>query len=391
MGDREAYVLAAKRTPVGKAGGRLRRVPPEVLAAVAVRAALEQAGVGGDRVDEVILGNAVGPGGNLARLALLEAGLPVHVPGLTVDRQCAAGLEAVRLAAALVRAGAGTCYVAGGVESTSQEPDRILPDGTRLRRARFAPDRLGDPDMGEAAEALARRYGISRADQDAWAAESRARARAAVRAGVFEAEIAPVPLPAGPDGVQWVAQDELPRRDLPLDRLAALPPAFVDGGTVTAGNACRHNDGAAALVIASEAVCRRAAEAGATGDGPRPLGRIVDAVAVGVRPDLPGAGAGAALRALAARTGVDLGHVDLFEISEPFAAVVLACMRELGLPPGKVNVWGGALALGHPYGATGAILLVRLLYGLRRLGGRYGAVAVASAGGLGAAMLVERV
>ncbi|HEY8449918.1 MAG TPA: thiolase family protein, partial [Bacillota bacterium] len=304
----DVWILAAKRTPIGKAHGQFRNVSPEALAAAAIRGALQQAGVPAEAVDEVILGNAVGPGGNLARVALLAAGLPASVPGLTVDRQCGGGLEAVRLAAALIRSGAGRCYVAGGVESTSQEPLRISAEGVPLKRARFAPDDLGDPDMGEAAETLAERLGISREAQDRWAHRSQTRTLAAIADGLFASELVPVPVP-GPTGKPFVDRDETLRRPLPLERLRRLPPAFREYGTITAGNACRRNDGAAALVLASGAMLPGLASA----TGLRTLARLLDVAVVGVPPELPGLATAAAVQALLERTGLGRDDIDLYE------------------------------------------------------------------------------
>lgn len=372
-------ILAAKRTPVGKARGQFRHVPPEWLAAAAIRGALAQAGLEPGAVDEVVLGNAVGAG-NLARLAALEAGLPLRVPGVTVDRQCAGGLEAVRLAMALIRGGLCGLCVAGGVESASQEPLRLAPDGRPLQRARFSPEHVGDPDMGPAAEELAARYGVDREAQDLWAHRSHARLREAADRGLLAEEIAPVEAPAGGARARPIARDELPRRPPDLALLRRLKPAFRTDGTVTAGNASRRHDGAAVLVLAGSP----------HGRGARPLGRLRDVVVTAGDPNLPGEAMILAVRELLRRWSLRAEQVDLYELNEPFAAVVLACIRALDLDPERVNVWGGALALGHPYAASGAILLVRLLYGLHRRGGRLGVAALPSAGGIGAAALVER-
>lgn len=389
---RRVFVVAARRTPVARIGGPLRSVPPERLAAVALRAALDDLGAPDRLVDDVLLGNAVGQGGNLARLALLEAGLPLHVPGGTLDRQCGSGLSAILLAASAIRAGEADLVLAGGTESASRAPWKVERPPSLygwepprfLARTPFAPAALGDPEMGEAAEALAERYAISREAQDDFALASHRKFGQAVREGRFSRELAPVPV----DG-ELLAEDEAARaaRDEARlaalrERLARLKPAFREGGSVTAGNSCGVHDGAAVVALASEAAV--------AAHGWRPLGEVRAGATVGVDPRLPGIGPAPALRRCLERARLGLADLELVEINEAFASQVLACVRELSLPVDVLNVSGGALALGHPYGASGAIILVRLLRELERLGLRRGAAAIGMAGGMGAAVLVER-
>ncbi|MCL6637160.1 MAG: thiolase family protein [Alicyclobacillus sp.] len=381
----EVVVVAAKRTAIAKQGGGLREVPPEQLAAVALRAALAAAGVQPAQVEEVVLGNVVGPGGNLARLTALTAGLPLHVPGVTVDAQCGSGLQAVHQAALSIRCGQRRLVAAGGTESVSRAPWRMekpsslysLQPPRIYTRARFAPDWIGDPDMGVAAETVARIYGVSRAEQDAFALRSHRLAVAAQQAGDLALEIAPCPLPDG----RTFDQDEEPRPHTSLEKLARLSPVFVPDGTVTAGNACGINDGAAVVLLAA------ASHAAAL--GLRPVLRLADCELVGVDPNVLGIGPVPAIRQLLQRHGLTWADIDLIEINEAFAAQVLACVRLLELPMERLNVCGGALALGHPYGASGAVLVTRLFYQLPRRGGRWGVAALGVGGGLGIASLWE--
>lgn len=392
VSDREAIVVAARRTPIGRAGRMFRDLPVEALAAPVIRAVLADAGIAGSDVDEVILGNAAGPGGNPARLSALAAGLPFEVPGVTVDRQCGSGLEAIVLAARLIEAGAADVVIAGGVESASTAPWRLERPQTPMgvprayARARFAPAAIGDPEMGVAAETVAREAGIGRERQDAYALNSHRKALAADSAGHFRAEI--VPLTVG-DRTEPIARDECPRPDTSLERLAALPPAFVAGGTVTAGNCCPVNDGAAAVILVS---AKRFAAGGMT----RGL-RFVDAAAAGCDPNRLGLGPVPAVGKLLTRAGLGIDAIDRVEFNEAFAAQVLACLDALGIPEVKVCVDGGAIALGHPFGASGAILVVRLFSQLVREMGttpeppRSGLATLGIGGGMGIAALFERV
>lgn len=376
---RTPVVVAARRTPVGTAGHTLRGHTVVDLAA-AVLAALHEdvrgLGVGGP-VDEVVLGNVRGPGGDPARVAALQAGLGVEVPGVTVDRQCGSGQEAVHAGAAAVLAGAGL-VLAGGAESASTAPTRSWPDGTTYARAPFAPADLGDPDMGPAAEEVATRCGITRERQDAWALRSHRRAAAAAGRGAFADEVVPV------DGVDG---DERVRPGANAAWFARLRPVFAPGGTVTAGNACGVSDGAAVVALVPEAA--RAA-LGVPGLALRGW------VARGTDPRLPGLGPVPAVRTLLERTGVGLDAVAAVEITEAFAAQVLACLDALGLEDGddRVNAQGGAVALGHPWGASGALLVVRLFSRLVRepaAPGTLGLATCAVGGGQGLALLAERV
>ncbi len=353
--ERRPVIIAARRTPVARAGSALADLPTERLLAPVIAAVINDARLNPGRIDDVIVGNAAGGGGNIARLALLEAGLPVEVPGMTVDRQCGAGLEAIVTAARAISAGAGEVYLAGGVESVSRAPWRVekprrpgdLPQF--FTRAKFAPNALGDPDMGVAAENVARLYGVTRERQDAFAFRSHVRAVAAADAGVFRGEI--VPIEAGSGRV--VETDECPRRNTSLAALAELRAAFVPGGTVTAGNSCPLNDGAAMVAVVSEAVARRLDHPAWT--------VFLGAAAGAVDPNVLGIGPVPATRRLLERLPtVRLDKVDLIEFNEAFAAQVLASLDMLGIDEMTVNRDGGAIALGHPFGASGAILVTRL-------------------------------
>ncbi|MBR9842319.1 MAG: thiolase family protein, partial [Rhodobacteraceae bacterium] len=338
--ERQPVIIAARRSPIGRAGGMFRALDIEALAAPVLRAALSDTPFAASEIDDVILGNAAGPGGNIARLSALTAWGDVTIPGLTVDRQCGAGLEAVILACRLVQSGAGDLYIAGGVESQSRKPLRALPGANGpipYERARFSPDVLGDPDMGTAADTVAAHYDVSRARQDAYALRSHARALAAQKAGAFAGEIAPI------DGHDT---DECPRDGLTPERLARLRPAFSPDGTVTVANACPLNDGACALVVTSRARARA--------QGLPYALAFEDAAVAGVDPNLLGIGPVASTRKLLARRpDLSLEALTHLEFNEAFAAQVLASLDALDLPETLPNPQGGAIALGHPFGASG--------------------------------------
>ena len=367
-------IVGALRTPIGTAGHALSEVTAAGLAAP-VLAALARS-VDGLLPSDVVLGNCMGPGGDVARVAALSAGLPVDVPALTVDRQCGSGLAAIDVAAALVRSRPGL-VLAGGAESASTAPWRYWPpvdgqDPVRYARAPFAPAELGDPDMGVTADALAAKYGVSRARQDAYAARSHARAAAAWDAGVFDDEVLPV---------GGLRRDERVRPGMTVERLARLRPAFAEDGTVTAGNSCGVNDGAAVVAVVDAAT-----HAGLDVPGLQ----ILATATAGVDPQLPGLGLVPAVRAALDRAGLTLDEVDAVELNEAFAGQVLACCDDLGLDDARVCPDGGALALGHPWGASGAVLAVRLFTQLVREGrGRTGLAAIAVGGGQGVAMVVR--
>lgn len=385
--DRQPVIIAARRTPICRAHGALKTLHAHELLAPVLRRLLNDAGVAPASVADVVIGNAVGGGGNVARLAALEAGLPVSVPGLTVDRQCGSGLDAIALASRLVATGGGGVFLAGGVESISTAPLRARRDASGapefFARAQFAPLGLGDPDMGVAAENVAGRFGVSRERQDALALRSHRRALASAAAGLFDAEIVPLPGVSGPDGPRTVTADDGPRRGLSAAVLARFPPVFAAGGTVTAGNSCFDADGAAAVVITS---VERARGLGAA-DGL--LVRGTDTA--GVDPLLLGIGAARAAKRLLEDTGVMAAELGLVEFNEAFASQTIACLDELGIAPERANADGGALALGHAYGASGAVLVTRLLAQARRspAEGQLALALISIAGGMGTAALLE--
>ena len=385
--DRQPVIIAALRTPICRAHGALKTLQAHELLAPVLRRLLGDTGVAPASVADVVIGNAVGGGGNVARLAALEAGLPVSVPGLTVDRQCGSGLDAIALASRLVAAGGGGVYLAGGVESISTAPLRARRDAGGapefFARAQFAPLGLGDPDMGVAAENVAAHFGVSRERQDALALRSHRRALASTAAGFFDAEIVPLPGVSGPDGPRTVGADDGPRRGLTAAVLARFPPVFAAGGTVTAGNSCFDADGAAAVVITS---VERARGLGAA-DGLLVLGTDT----AGVDPQLLGIGAARAAERLLEDSGVAAAELGLVEFNEAFASQTIACLDELGIAPERANADGGALALGHAYGASGAVLVTRLLAQARRspAEGQLALALISIAGGMGTAALLE--
>lgn len=379
---KQAVIVKAKRTAVGKMGGMFKNIPPEILASEVIRTIIDECQLNPAEIDEVILGNAVGPGGNIARLSALSANIPVEVPAFTVDRQCGSGLEAINLAARLIQAGSGDVYVAGGVESTSLAPWRIekpssLYDlhGPRFySRARFSPEFIGDPEMGVAAENVAKTFNISREDQDEYALSSHMKAIESQKSGRFIDEIVPI---------EGMTKDECPRENTSLEKLASLKPVFVENGTVTAGNCCPLNDGASVVLIMSEEK--------AYALGLKPLVRFIDSTSAGVDPNVLGIGPVPAVKKLLARTNMHVSDIDLVEFNEAFASQVLASLRELDIPLNKVNTGGGAIAIGHPYGASGAILVTRLCHELHRQNKRYGLATLGIGGGLGIATLIEKI
>jgi 3-oxoadipyl-CoA thiolase len=397
----EAVIVDALRTPMGSYCGALSGVRPDDLAARVIASVVERNGVDPERIDDVYLGAANQSGEDnrdVARMAALLAGLPVEIPGVTVNRLCASGLEAINQASRALRLGEGDLYLAGGVESMSRapwvlpKPERGLARGEQTLYDTTLGWRMINPrmeelhsteSMGETGENVAARYGIGREEQDRFALQSHRRAVAATRDGRFSEQIVPVKTPAGRRGGDpvTVSVDEGPREDTSLEKLAKLPPAFREGGTVTAGNASTLNDGAACLLIASEEV---AAELGR-----EPLARIVAIGVAGVDPAYMGIGPVPATRRALDAAGLDLGEIDLIELNEAFASQVLACAGELGIDEARLNVNGGAIALGHPLGCSGARLMTSLVWEMRRRGARYGLATLCVGVGQGVATVVE--
>jgi acetyl-CoA C-acetyltransferase len=384
VSPRRAIIIAARRTAIGKLGGLHKRRSIEKLAAPLIPALLADAGLDAQAIDEVIIGNAAGGGGNPARLIALAAALPDAVPALTLDRQCASGLDAIVMAARQIEAGAADAVIAGGAESPSTAPWRIARPSnpyTQLpqffAQAMFAPSSAADPNMVEAAETVAQQFGIGRARQDAFALESHRLAIAAHAQGLIAAEI----LPLGSAATEML--DEGPRAGLNAALLARMQPLAAPDGSVTAGNSCQINDGAALTLVVSDEVHRRL--------GSPPGLVFAGAASAGVDPRILGIAAVPAFEKLRARVGFAPADLDAVELNEAFAAQVLATIDLLGLHPRAVNGLGGALAYGHPYGASGAILVVRLFTRLVRnttaSPSRRGAAMIAAAGGVGTAAL----
>jgi 3-oxoadipyl-CoA thiolase len=397
-----AVIVGAVRTPVGKYGGALKDVRPDDLAALVIKAIVERTGIDPESIDDVIFGctNQAGEDNrNVARMALLIAGLPETIPGQTVNRLCSSGLQAINTAAANIMAGAGDVYIAGGVESMTRAPLVMAKPSSAFPRGkvemedstigwRFVNPRLAeryDPiSLGETAENVAEKHEISRQRQDEMALASHRKASEAIREGRFADEIVPVPVPQ-PRGAdpKIFDTDEHVRPDTTIEALAKLPPAFKKGGSVTAGNSSGVNDGAAALVVMSEEKAREL--------GLKPLARFVASAAAGVNPLFMGLGPIPATRKVFDRTGVTADQIDLVELNEAFASQSLACIDELGLPMDRVNVNGGAIALGHPLGCSGAKITTTLVHELQRRKARYGLVSMCVGVGQGVSTLLEGV
>jgi acetyl-CoA C-acetyltransferase len=390
---REAVILSAVRVPTGKFLGTLKGWSAPQLGALVVREAVARAGIEPAAIDEVILGHVVsaGAGQAPARQAALGAGLPNTVAALTINKVCGSGLKAVMLAAQAIAAGEADVLVAGGMESMSNCP-YLLPkarEGMRLGHGQVLDsmihdglwDVYNDYHMGCTGEIVAEKYGVTRREQDEWALASHQKAVAAIKAGKFKAEILPVPIPQKKGEAVLFAADESPREDTSLEALGRLKPAFKEGGTVTAGNAPGVNDGAAALVVMAADVAKAR--------GLRPMARVVGQAVAGLDPSLVMMTPVPAVQKLWKKTGWSAGNVDLFELNEAFAVQSVAVCRELGLDPEKVNVNGGAVALGHPIGASGARILTTLLYALRDRGKSRGVATLCLGGGNGVALAVE--
>lgn len=386
---RDAVIVSAVRTAIGRAGGALATIPAHVFGGEVIKEAVNRANISPDVIDDVIMGNVVSGGGNIARLTALQARLPIEIPGLTIDRQCGSGINAVNLAAQAIRAGNGDIYIAGGVESMSRAPylmDRpekaYSAQPPKFRKSKLSPDEIGDPPMGITAENLVKRYNISREEQDEFALHSQKKMAVAMEEGRFEKQIVPISIPTRKGEPVVFDRDEHPRPESSLEGLSKLPPAFLTGGTVTAGSSSGLNDAAAALVIMSR---EKAEELGL-----KPLAVIREFAVAGVDPNIMGIGPVPATRKVLAQSGLTLDDIDIVEINEAFAAQVLACNRELNIDPGKLNVNGGAIAHGHPLGATGAILITKAVYELQRSGSKYALITACIGGGQGIATIIER-
>ena len=399
---REAWIVEAVRTPIGRYGGALAAVRPDDLAALTLRAVVDRAGIDAGLVEDVILGCANQAGEDnrdVARMALLLADFPVEVGGLTVNRLCGSGLQAINTAAHAIAVGDGEVFIGGGVESMTRAPyvqlkaadawdrgSRELADttlGWRFVNPRLA-QRHYPYSMGETAENVAERWGVSRERQDAFALESQQRAVAAIEAGRFDDQIVPVPVPQRRGEPVTVSRDEHPRADTSLDALGRLRPAFkAEGGSVTAGNSSGINDGASAVLVVEAERARSL--------GLRPMARVVSTAVAGVDPAIMGVGPIPATRKALERAGLAVDDLDLIELNEAFASQSLVCIDELGLDPARVNVNGGAIALGHPLGMSGGRLVTMLVHELRRTGGRYGLATMCIGVGQGIATVVERI
>ena len=398
---REAWIIEAVRTPIGRYGGALASVRPDDLAAAAIRAVVDRSGIDAALIEDVILGCANQAGEdnrNVARMALLLAGLPVEIGGLTVNRLCGSGLQAINSAAHAINVGDGDVFIGGGVESMTRAPyvmakpaaafdrgDREMFDSTLGWR--FVNPKLAEMyypySMGETAENVAERWSVDRAAQDAFALASQEKAIAAIEAGRFDDQIVPITVPATKGDPVVVGRDEHPRADTSAEALAKLRPAFREGGSVPAGNSSGINDGASAVLVVE---ADRARELGL-----KPMARLVSTAVAGVDPAIMGYGPVPATRKALERAGITVADLDLVELNEAFASQSIVCIDDLGLDPARVNVNGGAIALGHPLGMSGGRLITMLTHELRRTGGRYGLATMCIGVGQGIATIVERI
>ena len=384
---RKVVIVSAVRTPVGKIAGQFTSVEPDVLASIVIREAVHRAGINPAEVEDLYMGNVNGWHGNIAHVAGLMAGLPVEVGGATVDRQCSSGSQAIALAAMSIMCGYGDIYVAGGMESQTLTPWQLAKpkpyswDPPKFIIPRPSCDEIGNPGMGLTAEKVAEEHGITREDCDWWALESQTRAAAALDKGYFKEQIVPVPVKCGKE-VVMVDTDEGVRRDTTLEKLSKLKPAFKENGVVTAGNACIRADGAAAMVLMSEEKALHL--------GLKPLVRFHTYAVAGLHPTVMAYGpVPATLKALK-RGGLTPADIGVAEINEAFAAQVVPSFRDIGWDPAIVNPNGGAIALGHPLGGTGAILTTKLIYEMLRQDHRYGCVTMCIGGGQGMSTIFEK-
>ncbi|MCX8044036.1 MAG: acetyl-CoA C-acetyltransferase [Desulfobacterota bacterium] len=387
-------IVSAVRTAVGRFGGTLKDIPAYELGAIVIREAVKRANIQPDQVDEVIFGNVLttGQGQNPARQAAMKAGIPKEVPAFTVNKVCASGLKAVALAAQSIKAGDNHIVVAGGQENMSAVPYAVPGArwGNRMGNATLLDcmiydglwEKFNDYHMGITAENIAEKYGISREEQDRYAEQSENRAEQAIKAGVFKEEIVPVQVPQKKGEPIIFDTDEFPTFGTTFEKLSKLKPAFKQNGTVTAGNASGINDSAAAVVVMSE---DRARELGKT-----PMGTIISYASGGVDPAFMGMGPIPAVQKALAKVGLKVQDIDYWELNEAFASQALICIRELGIDPSKVNHHGGAISIGHPIGASGARILVTMLYEMKRINAKLGVATLCIGGGMGHALIVQR-
>ncbi|UYZ19899.1 thiolase family protein [Mesobacillus jeotgali] len=387
--NRDAVIVSAVRTAIGRQGGALASVPAHVFGAEVIKEAIRRANVQPEMIEDVIMGNVISGGGNIARLTALKTGLSLELPGLTIDRQCGSGINAVNLAAQAIMSGVGDVYVAGGIESMSRapylmdKPERpYSPEPPSFRKSQLSPKEIGDPPMGITAENLVTKYSISREEQDRFALESQQKMAAAMAEGRFDEQIVPITIAVRKGAPVIFNKDEHPRPQTNLEALAELKPAFLANGTVTAGSSSGLNDAAAALIVMSR---EKAQDLGV-----KPMAVVREQAVAGVDPNIMGIGPVPAVRKVLEKSGLTLDDMDIIEINEAFAAQVIACDRELNMDHSKVNVNGGAIAHGHPLGATGAILITKAVYELERRGGRYALITACIGGGQGIATIIER-
>lgn len=386
---RDAVIVSAVRTAIGKQGGALASLPAHLYGGEVIKEAIKRVNLNPEMIDDVILGNVLSGGGNIARLTALQGGLSVNIPGLTIDRQCGSGINAAALAAQAIQSGAGDIYVAGGIESMSRAPYQYeRPEQAyssippRSRKTLLAPEEIGNPGMGTTAENLAKKYDITRKEQDEYSLRSQLRMATAINEGRFDEQIVPISIPVRKGEPILFNKDEHPRPNTTLAALAKLSPAFQRDGTVTAGSSSGLNDAASAMVIMSR---EKAEELGI-----QPLATIKGSTVAGVDPNIMGIGPVPATKKLLEKLNLSLSDMDIIELNEAFAAQVIACDRELGIDPEKLNVNGGAIAHGHPLGATGAILITKAVYELKRSAGKFALITACIGGGQGISLVIER-
>ncbi|WP_226701168.1 thiolase family protein [Priestia aryabhattai] len=386
---KQPVIVSAVRTAIAKQGGTLANIDPSVYGAAVMKEAIKRACIQATDIDDVIFGNCLAGGGNIARLTLLEAGLPLAIPGMTIDRQCGSGINSVGLAADQIRAGNGEIFLAGGTESMSRSPYLLAPQNRPYDRMppqfikrKLSPNHIGDPSMGITAENLAEKYEITREEQDLFALESQQKMTDAINSGYFKEQIVPINITNRKGESYLFNHDEHVRPSTTIEDLSKLSPVFKKGGSVTAGNSSGVNDGASAVVLMSE---NRANE-----EGIEVLAKVKEWAVAGVDPNMMGIGPVPAVQKVLQKAGLSLEDFDLIEFNEAFAAQVLACNRELSMNMKKVNVNGGAIAHGHPIAATGAMLITKLVYEMKRRDAKRALVAACIGGGQGIALVLER-